>query len=57
MKSLGLTGKVFLLFFALILFMACEDKEDLIEKETTGVIRDEDDAHLVAVELNDILKK
>lgn len=57
MKSLGLTGKVFLLFFALILFMACEDKEDLIEKETTGVIRDEDDAHLVAVELNDIFEK
>ncbi len=57
MKQIHITHKILIIFFVFTLFVSCEEKEDIIEKETTGVIRDEDDAHLVAVDLNDIFEK
>ena len=56
MKKTHLIKIIFLIFFAFAIFISCEESEDIIEEVTMGTIRDEDDAHEVAVELNDILE-
>lgn len=56
MKKIYLAKNICLIIFVFTLIISCDESEDIIEEATIGTIRDEDDAHLVAVELNDILE-
>ncbi|MDA3952728.1 MAG: hypothetical protein PF485_03710 [Bacteroidales bacterium] len=51
----NISCKVLLLFTIFALLLSCE-KEEEIKIETNGVIRNEEDARLVAIDLNNILE-
>ncbi len=57
MKQKQLIYRLLLLLLIFGVFTSCKKDDDIIPEEATGVIRNEEDAHLIAIDLNDILEE